>query len=318
VRAIVFTGAGGAEVMRLEERPDPVPGSDDVLVAVRFAALNAADLAQRAGNYPAPPGSPPDVPGLEVAGVVAAKGANVRSFAEGDRVFGLVGGGGLADRVVAHERHLTRVPDSLSEEDAAAIPEAFITAHDAVVTQAGLGLGDVLLVNGANGGVGSAGVQIGVVAGARVIASARAAREQLAELGAEPAAPDEAFDRVKEAGGANVVLELVGAPNLPADLDALTTRGRVMVVGLGAGADASISLRLLMGRRARILGTVLRARPLEEKALAVQAFAHEVVPHIAAGRMRAVVDRVFPAEEAAEAFEYMAGSGKFGKVLLEF
>ncbi len=318
MRAIVFTGAGGAEVMRLEERPDPVPGSDDVLVAVRFAALNAADLAQRAGNYPAPPGSPPDVPGLEVAGVVAAKGANVRSFAEGDRVFGLVGGGGLADRVVAHERHLTRVPDSLSEEDAAAIPEAFITAHDAVVTQAGLGLGDVLLVNGANGGVGSAGVQIGVVAGARVIASARAAREQLAELGAEPAAPDEAFDRVKEAGGANVVLELVGAPNLPADLDALTTRGRVMVVGLGAGADASISLRLLMGRRARILGTVLRARPLEEKALAVQAFAHEVVPHLAAGRMRAVVDRVFPAEEAAEAFEYMAGSGKFGKVLLEF
>src|SRR5436853_1629460 len=141
--------------MRLDERPDPTPGADEVVVAVQFAALNAADLMQRAGNYPTPPGSPPDIPGIEVAGRVAAAGAGVRGLAEGDRVFGLVGGGGLADRVVAHERHLTRVPDPLSEEDAAAAPEAFATAHDAVITQAGLRLGDVLLVNGANGGVGS-------------------------------------------------------------------------------------------------------------------------------------------------------------------
>lgn len=318
MRAIVFRGAGGPEVMSLEERRDPVPGSDEVLVAVRFAGLNAADLAQRAGNYPAPPGAPSDVPGLEVAGVVAAAGSGVRGLAEGDRVFGLVGGGGLADRVVGHERHLTRVPDGLSDEDAAAVPEAFITAHDAVVTQAGLGLGDVLLVNGANGGVGSAGVQVGVVAGARVFASARTAHDRLAELGAEPVAPDEAFERVKAVGGADVVLELVGAPNLAHDLDALSTLGRVVVVGTGAGADATVSLRAVMGRRARILGTVLRARPLEEKALAVQAFAHEVVPHLSTGRMRAIVDRVFPAEEAVEAFDRMAGSGKFGKVLLAF
>jgi NADPH:quinone reductase-like Zn-dependent oxidoreductase len=318
VRAIVFAGVGGPEVMRLEERPDPVPGDGEVLVAVRFAALNTADLAQRAGNYPAPPGAPQDVPGLEVAGVVATVGAAVREFAEGDRVFGLVGGGGLADRVVAHERHLTRVPDSLSGEEASAVPEAYITAHDAIVTQAGLGLGDVLLVNGANGGVGSAAVQIGLAAGARVLASARSARDRLAELGVEALPPDEAFERARQAGGADVILELVGAPNLPDDLDAVATRGRVVVVGTGAGADASVSLRALMGKRALILGTVLRARPLEQKALAVQAFAHEIVPHLASRRMRALVDRILPAEDAVAAFDAMASSGKFGKILLAF
>jgi NADPH:quinone reductase-like Zn-dependent oxidoreductase len=304
--------------MRLEERPDPVPGSDEVLVAAHFAGINAADLAQRAGAYPAPPGAPQDVPGLEVAGTVVAKGASVRDFVEGDRVFGLVGGGGLADRVVVHERHATRVPDSLSEEEAAAIPEAFITSHDAIVTRGGLGVGDVLLVHGANGGVGSAGVQIGVVAGARVFASARSAHEQLAGLGAEPVLPGDAFAAVQAAGGADVVLELVGAPHVDRDLDALAMKGRIVVVGTGAGTDADVSLRKLMGKRAAIHGTMLRARPLEEKAAAVQAFAHEVVPHLASGRMRAVVDRVFPAEEAADAFDYMASSGKFGKVLLAF
>src|SRR4051812_24051548 len=171
MRAIVFTGAGGAEVMSLEERPDPVPGSDEVLVAATYAGINTADLAQRAGHYPAPPGAPPDVPGLEVAGTVVARGDGVTQWDLGDRVFGLVGGGGLADRVVVHERHVSAVPESLSDEEAAAAPEMFITAHDAIVTQAGLGLGDVLLVNGANGGVGTAGVQIGVCAGARVLAN---------------------------------------------------------------------------------------------------------------------------------------------------
>ena len=318
MRAIVYTGTGGREVMRLEERPDPVPGSEEVLVAARFAGINTADLAQRAGAYPAPPGAPQDVPGLEVAGTVVAKGAAVRDFAEGDRVFGLVGGGGLADRVLVHERHATRVPERLSDEEAAGVPEAFITSHDAIVTRGALGLGDVLLVNGANGGVGSAGVQIGVVAGARVFASARSAHGQLAELGAEAVLPDDAVAAVQAAGGADVVLELVGAPNVDRNLDALATKGRIVVVGTGAGTDADLSLRKLMHKRATIHGTVLRARPLEEKAAAVQAFAHEVVPHLASGRMRAIVDRVFPVEEAADAFDHMAGSGKFGKVLLAF
>jgi NADPH2:quinone reductase len=318
MRAIVYTGTGGREVMRLEERPDPVPGNEELLVAARFAGINTADLAQRAGAYPAPPGAPQDVPGLEVAGTVVAAGAAVRGFAEGDRVFGLVGGGGLADRVVVHERHVARVPERLSDEEAAAIPEAFVTSHDAVVTRGGLRLGDVLLVNGANGGVGTAGVQIGVVAGARVFASARSRHEQLAELGAEPVAPDDAFAAVQAAGGADVVLELVGAPNLDRNLDALATRGRIVFVGTGAGTDGDLSLRKLMGKRAAVHGTVLRARPLEEKAAAVQAFAHEVVPHLAVGRLRAIIDCVFPVEEAADAFDHMAGSGKFGKVLLAF
>jgi NADPH:quinone reductase-like Zn-dependent oxidoreductase len=227
--------------MRVEERPDPVPGDHELLVAARFAGINAADLAQRAGSYPAPPGAPQDVPGLEVAGTVVAVGAGVLSSAAGDRVFGLVGGGGLADRVVVHERHVARVPDELTDEEAAAVPEAFITAHDAIVTRGGLGLGDVLLVTGANGGVGTS-----------------------------------------------------------------------------AGAQADVALGRLMGKRAAIHGTVLRARSLEEKAAAVQRFAHEVVPHLASGRMRAVIDRVFPADEAADAFDHMSGSGKLGKVLLAF
>ena len=304
--------------MRLEERSDPTPGSDELLVAARFAGVNSADLAQRAGHYPAPPGAPQDVPGLEVAGVVIAAGAAVRGFAKGDRVFGLVGGGGLADRVVVHERHVASVPDELSDEDAAAIPEAFITAHDAVGTRGGLGLGDVLLVQGANGGVGSAAVQIGIAAGARVIASARSRHDELAALGAEPVSPGDAVAAAQAAGGADVVLELVGAPNLAGDLDALATKGRVVIVGTGAGADAELSLRALMGKRAAVHGSVLRARPLEEKAAAVQRFAHEVVPHLRTGRMRALVDSVFPAGQAPEAFDRMAASGKLGKVLLSF
>jgi NADPH2:quinone reductase len=320
VRAIVFTGTGGREVVQLEERPDPRPGSNEVLVETRFAGINTADLAQRAGFYPAPPGAPQDVPGLEVAGTVIACGDAVLAWKEGDRVFGLVGGGGLADRVVVHERHVARVPDRLSDEEAAAAPEIFITAHDAIRTQAGLRPGDVLLVNGANGGVGTAGVQIGLCTGARVLANARseAARERLRELGAEPVSPDDFVERARGAGGADVVLELVGTPNLGGNLEALATKGRIVIVGTGAGAEGEISLRALMVKRARLLGTVLRARPLEEKAAAVQAFAHEVVPFLADGRARAIVDRVFPAEEAADAFDHMEQPGKFGKVLLSF
>ena len=318
MKALVFTGAGGREVMRVEERPDPKPGSDEVLVAVRFAGINGADLSQRAGSYPAPPGSPADIPGLEVAGEVVAKGDSVRGLELGDRVFGLVGGGGIASRVVVHERHVTRVPDALTDEEAAAVPEVFITAHDAMATRGGLRPGDVMLVNGANGGVGSAAVQLGVLGGARVFASARSAHEQLAELGAEPVMPDESVARVREAGGADLVLELVGAQNLDGNLDALATKGRVVIVGTGAGAETQISLRKVMGKRAAIHGTVLRARPLEEKALAVQLFAHEVVPHLASGRLRGLVDRVFPADEAADAFDYFAAPGKFGKVLIAF
>ena len=320
MRAVVYSGTGGVDVMAFEERPDPVPGSSEILVEVRYAGVNPADLAQREGRYPPPPGAPADVPGLEVAGTVVATGDAVQSWKEGDRVFGIVAGGGLADRVIVHERHVTRVPENLGEREAAAVPEAFLTAHDAVFTQARMRMGDLLLVNGANGGVGTAAGQLGRAAGARVFGTVRSddARERIAELGLEPLDPTAFVEPLQKLGGTDVVLELVGAPNLPADLEALAVRGRVVVVGTGAGTDADLSLRALMGKRARLFGTVLRARPLEEKAAAVQAFAHEVVPHLADGRVKPIVDRVFPAAEAAEAFDYLARPGKFGKVLLGF
>lgn len=316
MHAIVLHG----EELRFEERSDPVPGSSEVVVAQPFAALNPADLAQRAGRYPAPPGAPADVPGLEVCGTVVACGSAVLGWKAGDRVFGLVGGGGLADRVAVHERHVVAVPARLDDREAAAVPEAFATAHDAIVTQASLGAGDVLLVNGANGGVGTAAVQIGRLVGARVFASVRseAGRGRVAELGAEAVSPDDAHARVREAGGADVVLELVGAPNLPADLEALATKGRIVVVGTGAGDETPLALRTLMSRRARILGTVLRARPVEEKAAAMQAFGHQIVPALADGRLHGFVDSVFPAEQADQAFAHMVEPGKFGKTLLEF
>jgi NADPH:quinone reductase-like Zn-dependent oxidoreductase len=308
--AVTYHGAGGPEVMSVDERPDPVPMSSEVLIRATHAGLNPADLVQRAGHYPAPPGSPADIPGLEVAGTVIACGEAVTSWRAGDRVFGLVGGGGLSDTVAVHERHVTRIPDNLTDREAAAVPEAFITAHDAVFTRAGLALGETLLVNGASGGVGTAAVQLGVAAGARVLANSRSHREALAELGAEPCL-------LSEAHGVDVVLELVGAANIPGSLEALAVRGRIIVVGTGAGADAEVSLRAVMGKRASLMGTVLRARSVEDKAVAVQAFAHSVVPHLAAGRLRPVIDRVFPVAEAAAALDHLAAPGKLGKVLLE-
>jgi NADPH:quinone reductase len=309
--AVTYTGAGGPEVVSVTERPDPEPGSHDVVIRATHAGLNPADLAQRAGRYPAPAGSPQDIPGLEVSGTVIARGPAVTAWKEGDRVFGIVGGGGLADTAVAHERHVARIPDNLDDRDAAAVPEAFITAHDAVFTRAGLVMGETLLVNGATGGVGTAGVQLGAAVGARVLANARAHHDALVELGAEPIA-------LEDAAGVDVVLELVGAQNLAGSLDALAPLGRVIVVGTGAGAETEISLRALMGKRASVMGTVLRARPLEQKAAAVQAFAHQVLPLLASGRVRPVVDRVFPAADAVAAFDHLAAPGKLGKVLLEF
>ncbi len=320
MRAVTFEGAGGNEVVRVEDRPDPVPADHEVVVAARYAGVNWADVAQRAGHYPAPPGSPADIPGLEVAGLVQAAGPGVRTWRAGDRVFGIVGGGGLADRVRAHERHLVAVPDDMADDTAAAVPEAYITAHDAIFTRCGLELGEVLLVNGANGAVGSAAVQLGLAAGARVVASIRSpgTGKALAAAGAIVASPDEVAGQLAALGGASVVVELIGAQNLEADFGVLAVKGRIVVVGTPAGADGAISLRALMGKRASLYGTMLRARPVEEKAAAVQAFARSVLPLLAAGRALPRVDRVFPAAQAAAAFDYLVRPGKSGKVLLDF
>ena len=320
MKAVTFTGAGGNEVVRFEERPDPVPGDHEVVVAARFAGVNWADVAQRQGYYPPPPGSPADIPGLEVAGVVQAAGREVLTWRAGDRVFGVVGGGGLADRVRVQERHLAAVPAGLADDLAAAVPEAYITAHDAVFTRCGLELGEVLLVTGANGAVGSAGVQLGLAAGARVVACVRSpgTASAHAKNGAVVVSPEAVADQLAALGGADVVLELIGVANLQGDLDALAVKGRIVIVGTPGGADGVISLRALMGKRASLYGTMLRARPLEEKAAAVQAFARSVVPLLAAGRALPVIDRVFPAADAVAAFDYLVRPGKSGKVLLDF
>ncbi len=320
MKAVTFTGAGGNEVVSLAEREDPEPAAHEIRVAASYAGVNWADLAQRMGSYPAPPGSPQDIPGLEVAGVVDAVGTGVQAWQPGDRVFGVVGGGGLADRVCVHERHVAAVPARLSEELAAAVPEGYITAHDAIFSRAGLSLGEVLLVNGANGAVGSAAVQLGLVAGARVVANVRTPQTARAhaEAGALVVTPDTAADRLAELGGADVVLELVGAPNLELDFGVLASKGRIVIVGTTGGEETSISLRRLMTKRASLYGTMLRARPLEEKAAAVQAFARSVVPVLAAGRALPKIDRVFPAAEVTAAFDYLAQPGKSGKILLDF
>jgi putative PIG3 family NAD(P)H quinone oxidoreductase len=311
VRAVTIDGGR----LVVAERPDPEPGRGELLVRVAAAGINGADLHQLAGGYPAPPGDPADIPGLELAGEVAATGPGVHRFRPGDRVMAVVGGGGQAELAVVHERTAIPVPDGLGWPEAGGFPEVVTTAHDALLTQCGLGLGDRLLVHGAAGGVGTAAVQLGVAAGARVVASVRNPdhRRAVADLGAAVAAePARAF----EEGPFDVILELVGAPNFPANLDALATGGRLMVIGVGAGATVQLDLRQLMGRRARVLASNLRSRPLEEKADAARRVEHQVLPLLAAGRLRVPVAAIFPLEDAQEAYDRFRAGGKLGKLVL--
>jgi NADPH:quinone reductase-like Zn-dependent oxidoreductase len=317
MRCVVFHGTGGNEVVAIQSRPDPRPGKFEVLIATEYAGGNPADVLQREGRHPPPAGSPADVPGLEVAGKIVALGEAVTDYSLGDRVFGLVGGGGLADRVVAHERELARVPDALDEAGAASVPEAFITAFDALL-QAGLADGDTLLVNGASGGVGTAAVQLGVALGARVVANVRteARRERVAELGAVVLGAPEVFEYVRELGGADTILELVGAAHMSENLDALAPRGTIVVVAAQPGDEVTLTLRDLLSRRGHILGTSLRRRPLEEKAALAQRFARQVVPWLADGRLVPIIDRVYELAEVTDAFDHIRRPGKLGKVLL--
>ncbi len=305
--------------VEVRDHPDPTPGHGQVRVRVRAAGLNGADLLQVAGQYPAPPGWPADIPGLELAGEVDALGPGATRFQAGDRVMAVVGGGGQAERAVIHEREALPVPDGIGWAEAGGFPEAFTTAHDALFTQAGLSVGERLLVTGAAGGVGTAGVQLGLAAGARVTASVRAPERRddvaaLAGAGGELVVVDPAD--VAGAGPYDVVLELVGAPNLPTDLAALATGGRIAVIGTGAGRRAEVDLGVLMRARGRIHGSTLRARPLEAKAAAARALEAQVLPHLAAGRVRVPVLAGFPLEDAAGAYERFASGSKLGKVVV--
>jgi len=296
------------------EQPDPEPGVGEVLVRVRAAGLNGADRLQVAGLYPAPPGVPTDIPGLELAGEVAALGAAVTGVAVGDRVMAVVAGGGQAELAVVHERHLLRVPDGLDWPSAGGFPETFTTAHDALFSQAELTIGERVCIHGAAGGVGTAAVQLAVAAGADVVATVRqpSLRAAVAALGATVVAPDEFAAR----GAYDVVLELVGAPNLADDLRSLRTGGRIVVIGVGAGAKAEVNLLDLMGARARIHGSTLRARSLEDKAAAARAVERHVLPLAARGAVRVPVAATFAMADAPAAYERFAAGTKFGKIVL--
>jgi putative PIG3 family NAD(P)H quinone oxidoreductase len=301
--------------LSVEERPGPEPGKGELLVRVRGAGLNGADMLQRKGAYPAPPGSPEDIPGLELAGEVAALGPGATRFEEGDRVMAIVGGGGQAELAVVHERAAMPVPGGLDWPQAGGLPEVFVTAHDALFTQAGLRAGEHLLVHGAAGGVGTAAVQLGRATGARVTATVRREelRAKVQELGARAIDPDGFEDE----GPYDVVLELVGASNLAGNLSALAPGGRISVIGVGGtGPKTEINLLMVMQKRARIHGSTLRARPLEQKAAAMRLVEREVLPNFENGTLTVPVAETFPLDGAEEAYERFEGGGKFGKLVL--
>jgi NADPH:quinone reductase len=328
----VFAGRAGERVRRVasrtvraatirdgkivvEEHPDPRPQAGELLVRVRAAGLNGADMHQLAGRYPAPPGSPQDIPGLELAGEVVETGDGVFRFEPGDRVMAIVGGGGQAELATVHERLAMPVPEELDWTAAGGVPEVFCTAQDALFAQAALLVGERLLVHGAAGGVGMAAVQLGTMAGARVTATVRDdhCREQIAALGVNALAPDEFV----EAGPFDVILELVGAPNFPANLDAVALCGRIATVGIGGGAQIDVNLGVLMHKRVRMFGTVMRARSLEEKALMTRGVEKAVLPGFASGDLSVFVAATYPLDDVAAAYERFQAGGKLGKIVLE-
>jgi putative PIG3 family NAD(P)H quinone oxidoreductase len=324
MHAIIITRPGGPEVLDMREVPAPEPGPGEVLVRVRASALNRADLLQRRGGYPAPAGAPQEVPGLEYAGEVEAVGAGVRLWEVGARVMGIVGGGAHAECVVVHEREAIAVPPNLSWIAAAAVPEVFLTAYDALFRRLALGLGERLLIHAVGSGVGTAAAQLARVAGAEVIGTSRTAEKlaRAAELGVEHGIDSSAEDwvaaveRITGGAGVNAVLDLVGGGYLAGNLRALATKGRIVVVGTVAGAAAELDLGLLLRRRAQLMGTVLRARPLEEKIALAREFSDAVLPLLASGRVRPVVERVYPFAEIADAHRQMERNESFGKIVL--
>jgi NADPH:quinone reductase len=326
MRAIVITRSGGPEVLEEHERPIPEPGEGEILVRVHASALNRADLLQRLGRYPAPAGAPRDVPGLEYAGEVAAVGERAGLWAVGSRVMGIVGGGGHAEYLTVHEREAIRVPAALSWEEAAAIPEVFLTAWDALSTQLELGAGERLLIHAVGSGVGTAALQLARAAGATVIGTSRTPAKLLraVELGLDT--PIEAgavswAERVMEAtegAGVHAILDLVGGALLPDNLRVLSPRGRLLVVGTMGGSRAELDMRLLLARRLRVQGTVLRSRSRDERIALARGFSDAVLPLLSSGAVRPVIDDVLPFARIAEGHGRLEGNATFGKIVLRW
>ncbi len=318
MRAATIVETDGKRGLAIAEHSDLEPGRGELLVKVHTAGLNNADRLQIAGFYPAPPGSPPDIPGLELAGEVIAIGPGVFRFSVGDRVMAVVGGGGLAELAVVHERTVMPIPANMGWIQAGAFPEAFTTAHDALVTQCGLTSGERVCVHGAAGGVGVAAVHIAAALGATVVATVRDAslRSEVEALvpGRVTAVDPEAFETH---GPFDVILELVGASNLAPNIAALSIGGRISIIGIGGGGSrGELDLGALMAKRGRIYGSTLRARPLEQKADAARRVETQVLPHVRSGAIRIPIVATFPLDETAAAYERFSAGGKFGKIVV--
>jgi NADPH:quinone reductase len=324
VRALTIARPGGPEVLEIKDVPDPVAGPEEVVVRVRASALNRADILQRRGRYPAPSGAPADIPGLEFAGEVLSCGDGVTSWQPGDRVMGIVGGGGQAEKLRLHERLCLRIPPGLGFEEAAAVPEAFLTAYDALFFRGGLRPGESVLMHAAGSGVGTAASAIATMAGARVVALSRSAekRRRLSALGLHrvlDADDDDLAAAIRMAlggEGVDLTIDFVGASTWALDLEVAAVRGRIVLVGTMSGRTVQADLGVLMRKRLTVVGTVLRSRPLEEKIELVQSFARTMLPLLATGRLRPVVDRVLPLDEAAAGHAAMEANENFGKIVL--
>jgi putative PIG3 family NAD(P)H quinone oxidoreductase len=324
MRAVVITRPGGPDVLELRELPTPSFGPEEVRVRVRATAVNRADLLQRRGRYPAPPGSPAQVPGLEFSGEVEACGERVRGLRLGDRVMGILGGGGCSEQVVLHERLCLPIPPAMTWEEAAAIPEAFLTGYDALYRRGGLSPGEAVLVHAAGSGVGTATVQLAMVGGARPIALSRTPekRRRLEQMGLlhvlDPSTLDLADSiRVAAGGdGVDLVVDLLGASAWPLYVDVLRRCGRLVLIGLMGGSRVELDLARLMTNRLTVVGSVLRSRPLEEKIALVREFARRILPLFVVGSLRPVVDRALPLDAVATAHALLERNETFGKVVL--
>ena len=326
MRAVVITSPGGPEVLQIEERPAPEPSRGEIRVRVAASALNRADISQRLGRYPAPPGSPAEIPGLEYAGEVESCGSDAGLWHPGDRVMGIVGGGGHAEYVTVHEREAMRVPANLTWEEAAAVPEAFLTAYDALFTRLHVAAGETLLIHAVGSGVGTAALQLASVAGVRSIGTSRSSEklDAAAALGLDEGVNTARGDweqeivRVAGARGVQAILDLVGGTLFAANLNVLPARGRLVLVGLTAGATSEIDLRLVLRKRLKIEGTVLRARPIEEKIELAREFSERMLGFFEQRRLKAVVHSVRSFEEICEAHQEMEANRNFGKIVLRW
>jgi len=323
MRAAVITRPGGPEVLEIQEVETPQPAGEQVLVRVRASGINRADLLQRAGGYPAPAGSPSNIPGLEFAGEVEAVGSLALTWKPGQRVMGLAGGGAQAEYILAHEGLLVAIPDSLDFVQAAGVPEVFMTAHDALLTQAGLQMGERVLIHAVGSGVGPAAVQLAHAVGATTFGTSRTpAKLQSAKaLGLDVALSNQDFAseimRLTAGEGVHIVVDFVGAPNLEQNLQAMASWGRIVILSTMGGANANINLGLLMHKRISIRGVTLRTRTLEEKLAVTRRFATSVLPLLASGQVRPIIEQVYPLEQIAKAHAAMGENRNFGKLVVK-